>query len=140
MDPNEICELKQQKNIEEDINELEDDINAENEFKESESNPEESMWENELEVEESMSENELEDQAKEIDEVESEEIDEVTRTKSGRIVKPPSKLNLNQCHLQTQSHERTEYSIETAKVIARNMIGFNSKCDYQFIETFGLKK
>jgi hypothetical protein len=36
---------------------------------------------------------------------------------------PLPKLNLSQCHLITQGHERTEYSIETGEVIAKNIIG-----------------
>jgi hypothetical protein len=61
------------------------------------------------------------------EELESEEADEVTRTKSGRIIKPPSKLNLNQCHLQMQSYERNEYSIETGKVIAKKYYWIQSQ-------------
>ena len=40
----------------------------------------------------------------------------------------------------TQGHEITEYSIETGEVIAKNIIGYNHKYNYQFAETYGLKK
>jgi hypothetical protein len=128
MNPNEISEMTCHKQ-----NNNDDDSDADNnndkELFERESNPEE------LEPEESEPEK-LESET----ELESEEVDEVTRTKSGRIIKPPSKLNLHQCHLQTQSYERTEYSIETGKFIAKHIIEFNNKCNYQFVETYGLKK
>jgi hypothetical protein len=123
MNPNEILEMtryKQNNNNNDDDND--GDNNYDKELFEEESNPEESGPEE--------SETELE----------SEEVDEVTRTKSGRIIKPSSKLNLHPCHLQTQSYERTGYSIEIGKVIAKNILRFNHKCNYQFVETYGLKK
>jgi hypothetical protein len=49
-------------------------------------------------------------------------------------------MNLHQCHLIAQAHAKHEYSIATAKVIARNIIGFNNKQHHQFMETYSLKK
>jgi hypothetical protein len=86
-------------------------------------------------------------EATEDETVEDEPVHE-ERTRSGRITKPPSRLNLYQHHLMTQGHKETEYSIETAKVIAKTINHFNymmhstsnTKKQYAFIETFGLKK
>jgi Reverse transcriptase (RNA-dependent DNA polymerase) len=119
MDPNEIAEMHTKK----------DNSSSE------ESNPDESEHTPEKSEHSSEEDNEEEEE----DSDEEDHLNNELRTKSGRLVKPPVKLNLNQCHLITQGHERTEYSIETGKVIARNMIGINHK-HYQFTETYGLKK
>jgi Reverse transcriptase (RNA-dependent DNA polymerase) len=67
----------------------------------------------------------------------------VATTMSGRAVRAPDRLTFHQSHLQTQGHETTEYSIETAKVIANNMISFNAmiiKNKFSFVETYSLKR
>ena len=48
-------------------------------------------------------------------------------TRSGRISKPPSILNLHQSHLQAEAHQEVEYSLETARVIAMTMCHVNTK-------------
>jgi hypothetical protein len=35
-------------------------------------------------------------------------------------------MNLHQCHLQNQSHPTTEYDVDTASVIAQNVVTFNN--------------
>ena len=129
MNPNEILEARQNRVT------VDNDINADNIDHENEesSNPEEPADASKESEEES---DEYESESDELQEVP----EGIQRTRSGRITKPPSKLNLNQCHLNTQGHERTEYSIETGEVIAKNIIGYNHKCHYQFAETYGLKK
>jgi hypothetical protein len=44
-----------------------------------------------------------------------------TKKKSGRIINPSSRYALQQFNLFTQGHKETEYSVETAKVIAKSM-------------------
>ena len=66
--------------------------------------------------------------------------DEAVRNITGRISRPPTRMNLNQCYLLTQTHEKQEYSAETENVIARHIIGYNNKQHHQFIATFSLNK
>jgi hypothetical protein len=57
--------------------------------------------------------------------------DGCVRTSSGRVSKPPTRINLHQCHLINQDYARQEYSIETAKTTPKNIIGFNNKQHHQ---------
>jgi Reverse transcriptase (RNA-dependent DNA polymerase) len=74
---------------------------------------------------------------------EHENVPDEKRTRSGRVTRPPDRMNLHQCHLQTQGHSETEYAFETAKVIAKNISGFNAVMtnnQQSFVETYSLKK
>jgi hypothetical protein len=61
--------------------------------------------------------------------------------------KPPEQLitMMAKCHLDTQGHDKTEYSLVTPQVIARVMCKFNDLCTnssrkkHSFVETFSLK-
>jgi hypothetical protein len=106
MNPNEIYETSQTK-VKSKINQEEN---------EESSNPAESAQSEKSESESEEEEEELPEEVTSESEEEEEKLSEgVRRTRSGRIAKSPSKLNFNQCHLITQGHERTEYSIETGK-------------------------
>ena len=53
------------------------------------------------------------------DDKETDQIDGgIPKTRSGRHIKPPSRLNLHQQHLITQSHIKNEYTNETQCIIA----------------------
>jgi hypothetical protein len=82
-----------------------------------------------------------EDEASETSEHEN--VPDEMRSRSGRVTKPPDRMNLHQCHLQTQGHTEAEYAFETAKVIAKNISGFNdvmTNNQQSFVETYSLKK
>ena len=50
-------------------------------------------------------------------------------------------MNLQQCHLLTQAHDKQEFAIETAaKVVAKNITGFNNKQHHQFMEIYSLSQ
>ena len=74
------------------------------------------------------------------DKEENEDDDGFTRTRTGRISKPPTRINLYKCHLITQAHARQEYSIKSAKDIATSIIGYKNKQHHQFMETCSLKE
>jgi Reverse transcriptase (RNA-dependent DNA polymerase) len=64
-------------------------------------------------------------------------------TKSGRVSKAPNRFGFQQHNLLTQGHQTTEYSIETAKVIAKTMCYCNNMINnknHSFLETYSLKK
>jgi hypothetical protein len=72
-----------------------------------------------------------------------------TVTRSGRQVNVPEKLNLHQCHLDTQNVEPVEYGIDLAKVIANHVCAFNAlmmngeahtEYGYVIANTFSLKE
>ena len=74
---------------------------------------------------------------------EHENVPDEKQTRSGRVTRPPDRMNLHQCHLQTQGHSETEYAFETAKVVAKNISGFNAVMtnhQQSFVETYLLKK
>jgi hypothetical protein len=132
MDPNDIEEILQERVDPHIIEIQEEEILPEDE------NPED---ENETEDEESDEEETSDDEVNPIEE--EPQAEELVTTSSGRIVRPPSKLNLHQCHLQTQGYNKNEYSLETAKVIAQTINGFNNHMvnkKYSFIETYSLKR
>ncbi len=65
------------------------------------------------------------------------------RTASGREVRPPNRLNMHQCHLITQGHEETIYTIDNAKVIAQNIVAFNNcmvNKQSAFAQTYSLQR
>jgi hypothetical protein len=69
------------------------------------------------------------------------------KTRSGRITKPPERLNFVQNHIFTQGHKETSYSLMTAQFIAKTMDYLNNlvltkKKDgkYSFLVTYSLKK
>ena len=77
---------------------------------------------------------------------EEEEIETAMKTRSGRVIKPPSKLTMVN-HLFTQAHRHQgEYLIETARIIAMVMCCVNDmavnphKQNWQFIQTYSLAK
>jgi hypothetical protein len=77
---------------------------------------------------------------------EEEETEMAMKTRSGRVIKPPSRLTMVN-HLFTQAHpHREEYSIETARIIAMVMCRVNDmavnphKQNCQFIQTYSLSK
>jgi hypothetical protein len=77
------------------------------------------------------------------DESTNENENQVQITRSGRVARPPDRLNLYQHHLFTQGMQKTEYNVETAPVIAKTMHYFNNLVvskNYAFLETFSLKK
>jgi hypothetical protein len=84
--------------------------------------------------------------ATEVEETEEPWAAPMTTTRSGRMVRAPTKLNLHQCHLQTQAIQPEEYSIDTAKVIAKHMCELNTIVlngghkHHSFVETYSLKK
>jgi hypothetical protein len=43
----------------------------------------------------------------------------IRTTRSGRQSKPPTKMNLHQCHLLTQAQDAIEYNYENAQVGAK---------------------
>ena len=68
-------------------------------------------------------------------------------TRAGRIIKPPLKLSLQQCHLQTQACQPIEYTYNNAKVITTIIATMNmgistkkTKKGHQFTQTYGLTK
>ena len=160
MDPNEIAEILQEPVEAVNINDIADEeadedvsnndnVDEEHNNEDNESNPigeepkdEENVVEDE-EKEES-DENEIDDNDTIHDEeldnevLDDEEIINNYVTRTGRIVRPPEKLCLHQCHLQTQGHVETEYGFETAKMIATQMVLMNEK--YSFAETYSLNK
>ena len=109
MNPNEIYKTRHNIIISENTG-VDNNINAENfVYKDEESsNPAESA---ESEESESAKSEEYESKSEDLQEV----LERAQRTRSGRIARPPSKLNINQCHLITQGYERTEYLIETGE-------------------------
>ena len=53
-----------------------------------------------------------EDESNPVDESQEDTTDvEAVRTRTGRISRPPTRMNLHQCLVLTQAHEKQEYSI-----------------------------
>ena len=87
--------------------------------------------------------NELDDNNIEESSSEEESVEENQMTRSGRLSRPPNRLNLHQHQLFTQGMKKTEYNVETANVIAKTMHYFNNLVvskNYAFLETYSLKK
>jgi hypothetical protein len=131
MNPNEVADILNN-------NQIKNYYSNETENLEESNETEHSNNEVDDESEEELSE--VESNTDESESVEDDNDELVKRTESGRVSKPPEKLNLHQCHLQTQRYNKTEYSFEKEKVISQSMIGFNNKGRYQFIQAYGLKR
>ena len=80
------------------------------------------------------------------DEMDEENQDDIhLATRSGRITRPPDRLYLHQHHIITQTTNETEYSLETARVIAKtiqylNIFAVSKSKNYAFLVTYSLKK
>jgi hypothetical protein len=141
MDLNEIAEILQEPveaNTEEiEENNIDDNASSNPTEDEVEDNNEEEIEDNnEDEVEIECEQDDDEEQNEDVPDEEEIVNNYVTRT--GRISRPPEKLSLLQCHLQTQGHKETEYGIETAKMIATQIVSMNEK--YSFVETYSSNK
>jgi hypothetical protein len=144
MDPNEVGEIL---NEQIDAHEIEEQENMEaQEVQEAEDEDE-----GDMEIEDNHDDigvdNEENEEAIEVDNVDininPRENQQGITTSSGRVVRAPDRLNLHQCHLLTQGCEETEYSVDTAKVIANTINGFNNYMvtkKLSFLETYSLKR
>jgi Reverse transcriptase (RNA-dependent DNA polymerase) len=158
MDPNDI--LGEDNPVEinqiDDKNTVENDPNVNEEVEEvAEINENEEIEQNDKEINEY---NEIEQNDNEINEEEiNEEYDEPMydfdavpegrTTRSGRTSRAPDRLIFLQHNLFTQGHKKTEYTEETAKVIAKIIHHYNntafaasSNRELSFLETYSLNK
>lgn len=173
MDPNDLAEILQDKNQSQENDQNpneehndggEENLNFQEANLEEANDDDDHNFANDHNIEEYNSQNEEQsnpsgEEEEEEEEKEVEEVDydrrlydyDTTRTaqttRSGRVSKAPERLGFNQYHLFTQGCQQTEYTAETAKVIAKvinhlnNMIlAKNKKSQYAFVISYSLKK
>ena len=131
MNPNEIAEIHGRENQIDNIQENESDDDNDDDASNNQNQEEENNDSNSDNVQETLiNQPTQQDMSRDMN---------ITTTRSGRQSKPPTKMNLHQCHLLTQAQEEIEYQYENAQIGAKNMTEINNQF-YQFMSTYNLKQ
>jgi hypothetical protein len=135
MDPNEVADILQDRTQNAGVDEPQEPQEFQNE-------------EEEIVFEEEPEEEQQEEQTEDTPAEKAEDNPHYT-IRSGRISRPPERLNVYQAqqHLETTDAPVKEYTRETAKVIANNICHWNNVCQHfgdkmlmMFIQTYSLNK